>query len=185
MLSSDSQSFVEDKAKMKIIVITLMIAAMGGLTSVRTKENLSTTPVEPQYCVMPEVPESFKRANAAFVGVVVEITPPNAKDINRPLPRSHTIKFRVEKSWKGTRSGRYFSVLWAHGANEELAFPIVHLGEKYLVFADPVYFNGVSQRRWSLISSCSRTKLLTNAPEDLQRLESIHPLRKVENRTKP
>lgn len=138
-----------------------------------------------QYCIMPEVSESFKRANAVFVGRVVEITPPNAKHINMPLPRSYTIKFRVEKSWKGTKYRRHFSVLSAHGANEELAFPIVRLGEKYLVFTDPLYFDGVAKRKWSRISSCSRTKLLTNATEDLRRLESLYPLMKARNRAKP
>lgn len=33
MFSSDSQSFVADGAKMKIIVITLMLTAMGGCAS--------------------------------------------------------------------------------------------------------------------------------------------------------
>lgn len=168
---------------MKIIVIALAIATMAGIASVRSNDDdLTITPSPPQYCIMPELSESFERAHAVFVGEVVEIIPPNPRNDIAVLRRSYTVKFRVEKSWKGTKVRRLFSVQSAHGANEELAFPVVHPGEKYLVFADPLYFDGVPQRKWSRISACSRTKLLSNASEDLRRLESGYASSKAKNR---
>ena len=162
------------------------MAVMAGLTSGRNSHNLTITPNQNGlFCVMREFSDSFKRSHAVFVGVVVKITPSSTKDSPDPrLGQYYNIRFRVEKSWKGTRSGRYFTVQSDHGANTEMAFPVVHLGEKYLVFADPIYFNGVPQKKWSGISKCNRTKLLGDASEDLQRLESL-PLRKAKNRAKP
>ena len=160
---------------MKIIVIAFAIATMGALASVPRSDDLSITPERGQFCIMPELLESFKEAHAVFVGEVVEIIPPDAKEYHeRRLGRSYTIKFRVERAWKGVRARHTFSVESDHGANTELAFPVVHLGEKYLVFADPLYFDGVPQKKWSGISACNRTKLLSNAAEDLKKLDSIN-----------
>lgn len=172
---------------MKIVIVALVMAVMGGLTSVRSDHDLTITPNQVGlFCIMPEFPDSFKQAHAVFVGVVVKITPSSTKDSQDPrLGQYYNIRFRVEKSWKGTRYGRYFTVQSDHGAKTELAFPVVHLGEKYLVFADPIYFNGVPQRQWSGVSACNRTKLVSKASEDLRRLETLYPLRKAKNRAKP
>jgi hypothetical protein len=171
---------------MKIIVIAFAIATVAGIASIRSNDDgLSITSSAPQYCIMPELSESVQRAHAVFAGEVVEIIPPNPEYRDAYLRQAYTIKFSVEKSWKGAKNLRHFSVLSDHGANREMAFPVVHLGEKYLVFADPLYFDGVPQKGWSRISLCSRTKLLDDASEDLRRLETVCPTRKAKKQAKP
>jgi hypothetical protein len=127
------------------------------------------------FCIMPEVPQAVKQANAVFVGEVSGITDPLTKDDKAPPPgRFYIIKFKVEKSWKGVAFFPEVSVLSAQGGDECFAYPAVHKGEKYLVFADPFYLNGVLQKRWSIITACNRTKLLGNAVEDLKRLGPVN-----------
>src|SRR5215467_16049578 len=125
---------------MKTIVIAFAIATMAGIASVQSNDDLSMTPGAPQYCIMPELSESVRRAHAVFWAKWLKITPPNPDYREAYLRQAYLIKFRVEKAWKGTKSRHFFSVLSDQGANRELAFPVVHLGEKYLVFADPLYF---------------------------------------------
>ena len=87
------------------------------------------------FCVTPEVPESFKRAKAVFIGAVVDILEPKTSDETAPLPgRFFTIKFKVQRTWKGVPSGtQEFSVLSAQGRYGCFAFPPVTKGEtRYL-----------------------------------------------------
>lgn len=121
---------------------------------------------------MPEVPKAVEQASAVFIGEVSEIIEPVSKDKKAPTGHFYVIKFKVEKSWKGVTFFREISVLSAHGADECFAYPAVHKGEKYLVFADPYYSNGVLLKPWSIITSCNRTKLLADAAEDLKKLGS-------------
>jgi hypothetical protein len=170
---------------MKIIVIAFAIATVAGIASIRSNDDeLSITPSVPQFCTMPELSESVERAHAVFLGEVVEITPPGSQPVEARLRDAYTIKFKVEKSWKGTKPRHYFSVSSDHGARQAFAFPVVHLGEKYLVFADPLYFDGVPQKKWSGISACNRTKILSKASEDLRRLDSGYAPSKAKIRGK-
>lgn len=122
------------------------------------------------FCIMPEVPPAVEQASAVFVGEVSEIIEPVSKNDKASTGHFYVIKFKVVKSWKGVTFFREISVLSAQGAGECFAYPAVHKGEKYLVFADPYYSNGVLLKEWSIITSCNRTKLLSNAAEDLKRL---------------
>lgn len=125
------------------------------------------------YCSVPSVPKAVSRAGAVFVGEVTEIIEPRTSDDKAPPPgRFYTIKFKVEKSWKGVASSDV-AVLSAQGRYGCLAYPPVSKGEKYLVFADPFYFNGAFQKDWLIITTCNRTKLLANASEDVKRLDGI------------
>lgn len=122
------------------------------------------------FCIMPQIPEAVERAHFIFVGEVKEIITPVTKDENAPPPgRFHIIKFKVEKSWKGAGFFSEVSILSAHGEGT-CAFPPVHKGEKYLVFADPYYFNGIMKKGWSIITSCNRTQHLEDAATDLKML---------------
>jgi hypothetical protein len=109
-------------------------------------------------CISPEVPESFNRAKAVFVGGVVDIVEPKTTDETAPLPgRFFTIKFKVQRSWKGIAFGtEEFSILSAQSHYGCFAFPPVSKGETYLVYADPAYH----AEDWGIITACNRTTVV-------------------------
>ena len=106
------------------------------------------------FCVTPEVPEAFKQANAVFLGEVVDIVEPKIGGTSKIQDRLFTIKFKVEKFWKGmSPRTREFSVLSAQGGFRCFAFPPMIKGQRYLVYANPAY----GAEHWSVVTSCSRT----------------------------
>ena len=109
-------------------------------------------------CVMPEVPDALKTAKAVFLGEVVEIVEPKTTNETAPLPgRFFTIKFKIEKSWKGVPfAAREFNVLSAQGRYGCFAFPPVSKGQRYLVYADAASDIG----NWGLITMCNRTTVV-------------------------
>ena len=111
------------------------------------------------FCIIDEVPESFKRANAVFIGEVTDIAEPKTTDPDAPLPgRFYTISFAVEKSWKGVPLvTKTLTVLSAQGHYGCFAYPPVQKGERYLVYADAPYDNGTENRSWNIITFCNRT----------------------------
>jgi len=123
-------------------------------------------------CIVPDVKDALNRADAVFVGKVKEIIEPKtSQTASSAESKFYTIKFEVEKSWKGAPSEE-FSVLSAHGANECFAYPKVKKGERYLVYADPLYQDNVRQVGKSIITTCSRTELSTKAEPDIRSLNS-------------
>src|SRR6266849_5357295 len=57
-------------------------------------------------CLTPEVPEALKQAKAVFLGEVIDIVEPKTSNEAAPLPgRFFTIKFKIQRSWKGIPSG--------------------------------------------------------------------------------
>jgi len=110
------------------------------------------------FCVRSEVPEALEFASAVFLGEVVEITEPRTTDETAPLPRRFfTIKFKVERSWKGVAFGsQEISVLSAQGRYGCFAYPPVSKGQKYLVYADAA--DGAPG--WSIITICNRTTIV-------------------------
>ena len=159
-----------------VIVSILIVAAVGFFNP------LSAASGAP-FCILPEVHEAVEQASAVFVGEVSEITEPLSKDDKAPLPgRFYIIKFKVEKSWKGAKFFHEFSVLSALGSYES---PTFSKGEKYLVFAEAFYINGVRQEGWTIVPACNRTQLLSRASEDLKRLGSTEqPLLDFRSRKK-
>jgi len=112
------------------------------------------------FCAIPEVTESFAQADAVFIGKVVDIVKPKTFDAKAPLSdRLYTIRFKVEKSWKGEPSTEK-SVLTAQGEFGCFAYPAVGKGERYLVYGDPAYDDDVKLKGVLAISSCNRTALL-------------------------
>ena len=109
-------------------------------------------------CISPEVPEAFKSAKAVFLGEVVEILEPKNTNETAPLSdRFFTIKFKIEKSWKGVPfAALEFSVLSAQGHYGCFAFPPVTKGERYLVYADADSGSG----NWSVVTNCSRSTIV-------------------------
>lgn len=125
-------------------------------------------------CIVPEVDDALKQADAVFVGKVKEIIEPKTSETASAAEHKfYTIKFEVEKSWKGATFVEEFSVLSAHGANECFAFPKVKKGERYLVYADPFLQDGIRQQGWTIVTGCSRTALTTKAEADIRSLNSF------------
>jgi hypothetical protein len=55
------------------------------------------------HCLMPEVHEGFERARAVFQGEVLEIVPPRNTAKDAPFTdRAYTIRFKIERTWKGS-----------------------------------------------------------------------------------
>lgn len=119
----------------------------------------SATAAQACWCFAGDVPESFKRANAVFLGEVTDITEPKTTDRDAPLPGwFYTITFAVEKSWKGVSpTARTVTVLSAQGHYGCFAYPPVQKGERYLVYADAPYHDGTQDRAWNIITICTRT----------------------------
>ncbi|SRR6266404_2961715 len=149
---------------MRFVILCIVFAAVLGV---------SVPTVKACYCSVPEVPRALNRASAVFVGEVIEVIDPRTSDEKASPPgRFYTIRFKVEKSWKGVAS-QEIEVLSAQGKYGCFAYPPVSKGERYLVYADPLYFDGAFQKGWLIITTCNRTKLLANASADLKKLEGI------------
>ncbi len=113
-----------------------------------------SSPVAACYCARTEVKDAFKQAQSVFVGEVTDIVEPKNPNAETIQERFFTIKFKIEKSWKGVPLGtRELGVLAAQGRYGCFAFPPMHKGERYLVYADPTD----SAQGWSVITTCTRT----------------------------
>lgn len=110
------------------------------------------------YCGKAEVPKALNAASAVFLGEVIDITEPRTTEETAPLPgRFFTIRFKVEKSWKGIAFGSTeIDVLSAQGRYGCFAFPPVKKGERYLVYADSTS----GDKGWVIITNCTRTTIV-------------------------
>lgn len=138
------------------------------------------------FCIIDDVPASFKRANAVFMGEVTNIAEPKTTDPNAPLPGwFYTITFAVQKSWKGVSPvTKTVTVLSAQGHYGCFAYPPVQKGERYLVYADAPYNDGSEDRAWNIITFCNRTSRIeftlgrreVDPLEDMKMLNAITAL---------
>jgi len=128
--------------------LLLTTLALGCLMVIPSRANAC-------FCITPDVPDALKQAKTVFLGEVIDIVEPKTTDVTAPLPgRFFTIKFKIQKSWKGIASGTSeFSVLSAQGRYGCFAFRPVAKGERYLVYADPASDTG----HWGLVTICNRT----------------------------
>lgn len=146
----------------------ILIAAFLLLLFVSTSSAAS-----PPYCPKPTVPDAFKQASAVFVGEVLEVVEPLPSDSKAlSLGSFYTLRFKVEKAWKGIDS-QEISVLSPLGGYEALPLP-VNKGDKYLVYADPPYDTGKFQKGQLIMGNmCNRSMLLSRANDDIKELEAI------------
>lgn len=127
-------------------------------------------------CLTPEVAQAFERARAVFQGEVTEIVPPRNAAKDAPFPdRAYTIRFKVERTWKGpffieadvyALMDGYFSLPW------------LVKGEKYLVYADPIL--DAPKNTDVMINVCNRTAYMT-APRAEFRLVGPVPDHSIES----
>jgi len=111
------------------------------------------------WCVKPELREAFDKARVVFVGEVVEVIQPRSTDgKGQFVDAAQTIRFRVETAWK-----EHFRTEVTVLARVDGCFSLRMLpqkGEKYLVYAEPVYPNDPSRTELKT-DSCTRTVLLS------------------------
>ena len=110
-------------------------------------------------CLVPDVGTGFDRAKAVFIGEVEEIIPPRSEE--DPDFFFTLVKFRIEKSWKGLPFG--WVTVRAIQGNKIAALPPFRKGERYLVYADPVFRNEVATDDL-LVNGCNRTARLPRKP---------------------
>jgi hypothetical protein len=92
---------------------------------------------------------TFKKSNAVLVGEVIEVKDAGALKEAR---------LRVEQSWKGVETKEVIVL-----ATRTAESPRYQVGERYLIFAS-------LQNGKLLTGTCSRTKKVEYAQEDLQQL---------------
>lgn len=125
------------------------------------------------YCPAPPVPEALKIADAVFIGEVVEIIKPLTPDPKAPLPGCfYTIRFRVEKAWKGINALE-INVMTPMTGYEAMPVPKSE-GDKYLVYAYYADTPEGAPSQWLLMGTmCNRTLPLSKAGDDIKELEAI------------
>lgn len=133
----------------------------------------STTGARGLYCPPPEVPEALRKADAVFIGEVIEIIKPLTSDRNAPLPGSfYTIRFRVDKAWKGVNALE-INILTPRTGYEAMPVPKKE-GDKYLVYAYYADNAEGAPSQWLLMGTmCNRTMPLSRADDDIKELEAI------------
>lgn len=111
------------------------------------------------FCIKPEVKDAYERARVVFVGEVVEVIPPRVSFQNAKFEdAAHIIKFKIEKAWKQTF---WTEVSVLAGMNSCFSLRRTpRKGEKYLVYAEPVYRDDPS-RAELMTNGCTRTALLS------------------------
>src|SRR3954469_23277683 len=121
---------------------------------------LSTLTASACWCFVPDVHKSFDKATDVFVGIVTEIKPPHSTSEKSSLSeRLFTIKFKIEKSWKGSVSTE-ISVLADQGWLGCFSYHTVYVGEKYLVYADSFPSDEKDLKGFVTINLCNRTGLI-------------------------
>jgi hypothetical protein len=125
------------------------------------------------FCVTPEVPRAFEDAGAVFVGEVAEIVKPRTNDPQAPpAERLYTVKFKVEKSWKGAGfrgvTVPEIVVLSDQGRAGCFSWGAFVEGGKYLVYAEET-----GEKNLAVLFRWNRTASLAAASEDLKELERV------------
>ena len=115
-------------------------------------------------CFKPEIKDAFARAKVVFVGEVTEVVAPRSTDRSATFEdAAHTIKFKVETAWKGQFWTEISVLARMDGCYSLRTLP--KKGERYLVYAEPVFRLDPS-RSEVMTNSCTRTALLTEISTD-------------------
>jgi hypothetical protein len=149
---------------MKRLILT---AALVGIFALCAQDSRACS------CIMPEVAQAFNQARAVFVGEVAEIIKPRTDNTEAPLAdRLYTVKFKVEKSWKGAGfrevSVPEIIVLSDQGRAGCFSWGSFLEGRKYLVYAEET-----KEGNMAVLFSCNRTISLANASKDLKELQRM------------
>ena len=172
---------------MKILIRSALVVIMCLLASPAARAC---------FCVTPEVGEAFQISRAVFQGEVLELIPPRNANKDAPFTdRAWTIRFKVERTWKGPFfiEADVFALM-----GDCFSPPWLVKGEKYLVYADPVW--GSAKSTDVMIDRCSRTASMSatrtefrlfrppldqNAESDIRALNSLMIMRDSKPRPDP
>lgn len=136
-------------------------------------------------CIIPEVPQAFNMAHAVFMGEVTEIIVPRTDNPKAALAdRLYSIRFKVEKSWKGVTS-QEIVILSDQGRAGCFSWGPFLKGKKYVVYAERRSVAGARIKDLAVMFKCNRTALLSSASKDLTELDilSIKSRYKISPRT--
>jgi hypothetical protein len=125
----------------------------------------------PARCYVPSVREALDDAKAVFVGKVISVADPTFPDdrlstrvfnLERPL----TVRFAVERVYLGAKTREIEVETKTGGLEWGYDFQV---GEKYVVYAQ----DGGARVPGLIVKGCSRTRLVTEAMEDLRTLKDL------------
>lgn len=134
---------------------------------------LSGSDAQACFCITPEVAHAFREARSVFSGEVIEIIEPRVNKSDAPLTdRLYSIRFKVEKLWKGA-TAQEIVVLSDQGRAGCFSWGPFEKGKKYLVYAERRTPAGARTKNLVVLFSCNRTSLLDSATQDLKVLETI------------
>jgi hypothetical protein len=148
---------------MKMRGNTLVWIATRSLAAIAVVFALSE-PADACDCGVPGPCQALSFADAVFTGVVTDISPVLTPDGNGVTGFVTTLA--ADRSFVG-RTGTGTVILTAKLSSCDFQFRV---GERYLVYARRASDGSL------IASSCSRTKLLTDADEDLAFLTSLSPI---------
>jgi hypothetical protein len=142
-----------------LIFVTVLVAIFG----------LASRDSYACFCLSTEVPEAFTNARAVFIGQVIAITKPKSNDPKAQLAdRLYTVRFKVEKSWKGRTFFQEIIVLSEQGKSWCFSWGPFIEGRKYLVYAEATEGDNLA-----VLFRCNRTTVLANASQDIKQLNSF------------
>lgn len=125
------------------------------------------------WCSKPDVKEAFVKARVVFVGEVVAVVPPHGTDPNTRFgDGAYAVKFKVETAWKKVFLTEASVFIRMDSCFRLPAVP--QKGEKYLVYAEPVYPDDPF-RTEMMTHGCTRTVPLsaTSAAADVRALDTF------------
>jgi hypothetical protein len=126
---------------------------------------LTTTNALGCSCIESEIPPcaAYWRADAVFVGSITAIIPP-PQQLTKSLPEA-TLRLSVEEAFRGAAVGTILEVLTLSGTSCDSSF---NIGNRYLIYG---HRDSTSDRLH--IPPCDRTKILSDAGEDLAYIRGL------------
>ncbi len=149
--------YLKDLDPMKIQKLILAVLAVSTFliavssNSVNTASAAAAEETFPAKCAIPSFKQAFANANSVFTGKVTSV---------RKNERGKTFTFQVERYWKGSKSKKARVTVYESTRYQTFYEP----GKKYLVFASADDEARLTDGR------CSRSKILTEAADDLKAL---------------
>ena len=121
-------------------------------------------------CYVPTTSEAFEKAKVVFVGKVISVEDPtlpaaelqpSVYDLVRPI----RVRFNVEHVYRGNKVSEIELVTRTGGLEWGYEFKV---GERYLVYSQA----NKAQPKGLIVEGCGRTRLITDATDDLRLLEA-------------
>jgi hypothetical protein len=131
----------------------MTLAILGLLTITVATAAPATIPC---YCVGPPVEKSLQRAASVFMGQVVEVSGPRSVSVGEAVQKFYVTKFSVWDQWKGNRAPEV-EVLTELHEDSCVAYPRMTVGERYLVFANPITVKADSPNIQGIVTTCTLT----------------------------